>query len=243
METKPREWGSKTRIIQTIGTIEISKRITAIDKYIYKKLSSQPLHNKYQIPKLNKNAYTHYCIKQKKYPKELESLNKKINIKHLESLNKNTHYTFGRTERRRRAEASPTISSVTIDELWASQSVSWASRSASLERHDLRAQSRDRRAQSVAIVELWASRSASSKRRRWASMAMVRELSVVVELQWRRFVSWALPLSFISDGGSFIDNGGFFPLGFFGPAWFFFFLTKMLGWKCFVDSWVEMFCG
>ena len=26
----------------------------------------------------------------KKYPKELESLNKKINIKHLESLNKNT---------------------------------------------------------------------------------------------------------------------------------------------------------
>ena len=55
-----------------------SKRITAIDKYIYKKLSSQPLHSKYQIPKLNKNAYTHYYIKQKKYPKELESLNKKL---------------------------------------------------------------------------------------------------------------------------------------------------------------------
>ena len=133
--------------------------------------------------------------------------------------------------------------------------MSWASRSASSERHDLRAQSSDRQAQSVAIGELWASqsaswasRSASSKRRRWASMAMVRELSIVVELQWRRFKSWALPLSFIGDGGSFINNDGFFSFGFFWSSlvfFFFFFWPKCLGgnvlWiaglKCFVDSW------
>ena len=38
-------------------------RITAIDKCIYKKLSSQPLHSKYQIPKSNTGKYEPYASK------------------------------------------------------------------------------------------------------------------------------------------------------------------------------------